>query len=100
MFRINYTTESKSKSEHHNNYTDDVKRDNSQERGWCGACIYNGENEELSKRCLCAETMSEIAEVCSSGYCDKCKPAWYWYNQINPIKKWLIEQTGFRFKNR
>lgn len=82
------------------NYTDDIHRDTSKEKGWCHACIFTGENETLSKHRLCAETMSEIAEVNGNGYCDKCKPAWCWYNQINPIKKWLLEKTGFRFKNR
>ena len=97
---VNYACENKANTKHNNNYTDDIKRDTSKEKGWCHACIFTGENENISKWRLCAETMSEIAEVEGNGYCDKCKPAWNWYNQINPIKKWLVERSGFRFKNR
>jgi hypothetical protein len=96
MFRINYTCEFKTK----HNYSDDVKRDSLKERGNCHSCVFSGENEHFSKRRLCAETMSEITEVDGNGYCDKCRPCWHWYNQINPIKKWLLERSGFVFKNR
>lgn len=97
---IEYVNKSKSETKHSNNYTDDIKRDRSKENGYCHACIFTGENEEVSKYRLCAETMSEISEVNGNGYCDKCKPCWHWYNQINPIKKWMLEKTGFVFKNR
>ena len=100
MFNINYVTKRKNKTKHHNNYNDDPKRDSSKEKGCCLSCIFSGENEYVSDRRLCAETMSEISEVFGTGYCSKCKPYWHWYNQINPIKKRLLEKTGFKFKNR
>ena len=95
-----FVLKKKSETKHHNNYTDDIKRDTTKENGNCHACIFTCENENISKRRLCAETMSDIAEVRAGGHCDKCKPAWKWYNQINPIKKWLLEKEGFKFKNR
>jgi hypothetical protein len=83
------------------NYTDDMKRDRSKENGNCVECIYVGENDSVSNSRLCAETMSRIDELSHGfGHCDKCKTCYKWYNQINPIKKWLLERTGFRFKNR
>ncbi len=100
MCNVNYTFEMKNNTQNHNNYNDDPRRDSSKEKGNCHSCIFSGENESFSKRRLCVETISEIAEVDGNGYCDKCKPAWHWYNQINPIKKWLLERTGFKFKNR
>lgn len=100
MIAPNYTTESKYKSKHHNNYTDVVGRDTSNEKTDCHGCIFVGENEHVSKERLCAERMREIAEVKGFASCDKGKPYWKWYNQINPIKKWLLERSGFVFKNR
>ena len=97
---INYTYKSKSEAKHHNNYADCRHRDISKAKTDCHGCIFVGENEEVSKERLCAERMSEIAEVSGIAACDKGKPYWKWYNQINPIKKWLLELTGFRFKNR
>ena len=83
------------------NYTDDIKRDRSKENGCCVECIYVGENDDVSNARLCAETMSRIDELSNGfGHCDKCKICYKWYNQVNPIKKWLLERSGFRFKNR
>ena len=97
---LNYTTEPKQKSVLHDNYTDDMTRDTSKENGNCHACIFIGDNDWVSVEHLCAKHVDEIAEVKFNGHCDKCKPAWHWYNQINPVKKWLVEKTGFKFKNR
>ena len=100
MFRANYTGENKSKLKPNDNYTEDMKRNISTENGNCHACIYVGENKDLSKHRLCAENMFAIAEVSGTGRCDKCAVYWKWYNQINPIKKKLVERSGFVFKNR
>ncbi len=97
---IFYTNKNKKETKHHNNYVDDMNRDRSNEKTDCHGCIFVGENEDVSKERLCAERMSEIAEVKGLASCDNGKPYWKWYNQINPIKKWLLERTGFRFKNR
>lgn len=99
MCYVNYTTELKNNTIHHNNYTDDIKVD--APRGHCVDCIFVGENDNISKNRLCAETMTEVAELSNGfGHCDKLKSCYKWYNQINPIKKWLLEQTGFVFRNR
>ncbi len=98
MCYVNYTTESKYKSLHHNNYTDDMKRDTTNEKGNCHGCIFIGDNDHVSHEHLCAESMSEVAEVKANGYCDKCKPIWKWYNKVNPIKRYLLEKTGFVFR--
>ena len=96
MYSVNYTAELKNT----NNYTDDVRRDTSKEKGWCSVCIYVGENRSVSEKPLCAESISNIAEVRNTGYCDKCKPRWFRLNQINSIKKSLLERSGFVLKNR
>ena len=59
MSFVNYTGEKK----HSDNYTEDMKRDRSKEIGWCHACIFTGENEQVSKYRLCAEKMSEILAI-------------------------------------
>ena len=97
---VNYTTESKYKSVKNDNYTDVIGRDTSKENGNCHSCIFIGDNDDVSAQHLCAKYITEIAEVKHNGHCDKCKPSWHLYNQINPIKKWLLEQTGFEFRNR
>ena len=97
MCFVNYATELKNNTIHHNNYVCDMK-DNGPH---CVECIFVGENDHLSPRRLCAETMTDVAELENGfGHCDKFKSCFKWYNQINPIKKWMLEKTGFVFKNR
>lgn len=97
---INYVCKNKAKTKHNNNYTDDMTRDTSKDNTNCYCCIFVGENDNVSNSRLCAESMDEISEVSGFGTCDKGRTRFKWYNQINPIKKWLLERTGFRFKNR
>lgn len=99
MCYVNYAIKFKNDTIHHNNYVDDIKAD--APRGHCINCIFVGKNDYLSLNSLCAETMTEVAELSNDfGHCDKLKSCYKWYNQINPIKKRLLEKSGFVFKNR
>ena len=97
---INYTVESKSKSKHRDNYTENSK----DAKVYCHACIYVGDyvgnNERLAMNHLCAKYIDEISEVKHCGTCDRALAACKWYNTINPIKKLLLAQANFKFKNR
>ena len=97
---VNYTAESKAKSFCHDNYTDVVDCDTSKKRNSCGSCIFVGRNNQVSEQLLCAENIVEVAEVKTCGLCDGYKSVHRLYNQINPIKKWLLERTGFEFNHR
>ena len=98
MIYVNYTTEGKTKSEHNDGYVEDATQIYSDVN--CHGCIFVGENEHLSKRRLCGKYIREVAEVQGNGSCRKARAYWHWYNQINPFKKWLLERSGFKFKNR
>ena len=101
---VNYTADTKKRSKHRDNYTDDANRDTSKEKICCRECIFVGEyvgnNEYLARHHLCAKYIDEIANVKDSGTCDKALSAKKWYNRINPLKKWLLEQSCFKFMNR
>lgn len=97
---VNYTVESKFNSKHFDNYTENSNN----AKVYCHACIYVGDyvgnNERLARNHLCAKYIDEISEVKHCGTCDRALAAYKWYNQINPIKKWFLEQADFKLKNR
>ena len=87
----------KSEAKHNDNY---VKRICSKNKIECCNCIFVGENDYVSQECLCAKYTNEVAEVNAFGSCDKGRSRFKWYNRINPIKRYLLERSGFEFKNR
>ena len=99
---INYTGVKKSKLKFNDNYIDDMRDDPSRKVS-CWMCIFSGKNDEIpvvKGKQLCVRHMGEITEVKGSGTCDEARSRFKWYNKLNPIKKWLLERDGFKFKNR
>ena len=99
-YTVNYICDSKINAKHHDNYTDDVLRDFTSDKTDCGNCIFAGTNKEITSRLLCGKHLREVAEVRSFATCDKGRSALKWYNRINPINKYVLESSGFVFKNR
>ena len=96
---VNYTTESKIKSIHNDNYTEKS----------CGVyvscwqCIFCGKNKDLpvfKDNLLCAKYIKEVAIVEGAGTCESAKSRFSKLSFINPIKKWILEKSGFDFKAR
>ena len=104
---VNYTTESKYKSLHHDNYTDDMNRDHLKGNVTCWACIFAGENKHLpilAGKSLCGKYISEVAEVKGCGTCDSGRSRFKWYNRLYakmmPITTLILKKSGFEYKNR
>lgn len=100
---INYTVESKSKSIHNDNYIPNVLEKNQTHCVTCWACIFCGKNVKipvLKDKMLCAKYIDEVANVKGAGTCDSGRSRFNKLNFVNPIKKWMLEKTGFVFKNR
>ena len=102
MALVNYACVHKSKSRYPDNYTLDMDMlDNPRKSNvTCRRCIFVGKNKKISETDLCAKYIDEVTNVNFAGTCSAGRDSSAWYNQINPIKKWLLERTGFVFRNR
>lgn len=100
---VNYTVDDKSKVKQHDNYVDSVKKSKKQNCVSCWMCIYCGKNEHLAvmqDKLLCAKYINEIAFVKGAGTCDSARSRFKWYNFVGPLKKMLLERSGFDLRAR
>ncbi len=103
MIVANYTTDSKSKAVQHDNYIDSVRNTNKKNCVSCWMCIYCGKNKHLvvvQDKLLCAKHIDEIAIVQGAGTCDSARSRFKWYNFVGPLKKMILEKSGFDLKAR
>ena len=100
---VNYTVESKSKAKNHDNYISDVLETHKNDCVSCWQCIFCGKNKEikvLQDKLLCAKYLLEIAIVNGKGTCDSARSRFKRLNFVNPIKKMILEKSGFDFEAR
>ena len=103
MIIANYTAEDKIKAIKHDNYIDDVKKSKNENCVSCWMCMYCGRNKHvavLKEKLLCAKYVDEIAIVKGSGTCDSARSRFKWYNFVGPLKKMVLERSGFDLKAR
>ena len=100
---VNYTAESKSKAIHHDNYIGNVLETHNADCVSCWQCIFSGKNKDIAivqDKLLCAKYLLEIAIVNGKGTCDSARSRFKRYNFVNPIKKMILERSGFDFNAR
>ena len=103
MIVANYTADDKSKAINNDNYVGTIPEEKKNNCVSCWMCIYCGKNKCLpvmAKQLLCAKYINEIAIVNGGGTCDSARSRFKWYNFVGPLKKMLLERSGFDLKAR
>ena len=72
-------------------YTSDYKN----RKEWCKRCVHFGEQYN-NPYWLCSEDCPELAQVSSSGHCDKFSSS----KKINLSRYLLLKKEGFQFRNK